>query len=116
MPEKENNNSKPRNIMATLHLYTDASYSKETHKAVSGYLLFKTQQDHEAGINEESIIHTESFNETTNTRAEFKAMLSALEKIKEILAADPKDETKIKIYTDCQAITHLLSRRTKLEA
>ena len=99
--------------MAT-HLYTDASFNRESQIAVSGYLLFKNSQDHDAGINDQSIIQTVSFQETTNIRAEIRGMLNALVKLEEFQAKDPKGE--IKIYTDCQTITHLLSRRKNLEA
>jgi ribonuclease HI len=104
----------------TFYIYTDASFSKVRLFAVSAFLVFRNDEEHEAGVPPLSLIRTFSFNEKTNIRAELRGMLLALESIvvevKQIHQERPKEKLEIKLFTDCQTAIQLLLRREKLEA
>lgn len=102
------------------YIYTDASFSKAGLLAVSGFLIFRNSDEHEAGVAPLSLIRTHTFHEKTNIRAELKGILWALEaiaaQIKQIQEGKAQEKIEINLYTDCQAVPHLLARREKLES
>ena len=102
------------------YVYTDASFHKTKLLAVSGFLIFRNRDDHEAGALPSTWVRTVTFHEKTNIRAELKGVLLALEtislEINQIHEGNSQENVKINLYTDCQAIANLLGRREKLEA
>jgi len=100
------------------YLYTDASFSKTALLAVSGFLLFKNAEEHETGPTLQSVVHTQTFPEKTNIRAELKGVLWALESVAAQIkqqGGKAQEKREIHLYTDCQAVAQLLARREKLE-
>jgi ribonuclease HI len=102
------------------YIYTDASFSKIKLLAVSGFLIFRNSEDHEAGVTSLSSIRTHTFPEKTNIRAELRGVLWALEatppEITPLHERKSPEKIEIFLYTDCQAVLQLLARREKLEA
>jgi len=102
------------------YIYSDASFYKAKLVGVSGFLIFRSSVEHEAGVLPLSLIRTVTFQEKTNIRAELKGILSALEtataEIKRIGEKEVLENIEVNLYTDCQTVTQLLMRREKLEA
>jgi len=95
----------------TLHIYTDASFNNIKLMGVSGFIIFKNDEEHEVGVIPSSLICTMKFPEKTNIRAELRGAILALETV-----AVLKNISKINLYTDCEVIPNLLQRRKKLES
>jgi len=90
-----------------MYIYTDASFSKNHGLAVLGYALFQNQQEHDDILLSNKNIVLSVVQETNNIRAEIRASLLALQKCTESCA--------VTLYTDCQNIVNLISRRSRLE-
>lgn len=91
----------------TVYIYSDASFSKNFGIAVIGFAMFHTLDEHNT-IHLKDIETTLcEIKETNNIRAEIRGALAALE-------ACPMGKEVI-LYTDCQTIVDLPSRRKKLE-
>ena len=99
-----------------IHIYSDASFSKQTQTAVAGFLLFENDDSHMK--NEASQpVHTRVFEEKNNIRAELRGVILALEILIEKLDAGASVKNyPITLYTDCQSVVRLPSRRKGLES
>lgn len=95
----------------TVHMYTDASFNNIKLVGVSGFIIFKNDEEHKTGVIPSSLICTMKFPEKTNIRAELRGAILALE-----AAGSQKNISKINLYTDCEVIPNLLKRRKKLES
>lgn len=93
------------------HIYTDASFSRIENLGVAGFLIFD-------GKTSEPAIRTYTYKETNNIRAEIVGAIWALQTFIEDCKKENQnaDELEINLYSDCQTITNLLTRRKKLEA
>lgn len=99
-------------------LYTDASFSHFEACAVSGFLFFNSESSHEKSKPATPGIRTHFFKESNNIRAEISGAIYGLK----IFIEQMKNEnTKLEsievcLFSDCQTLTKLLSRREKLVA
>lgn len=91
----------------TIYLYTDASFSKAHELAVIGYSQFAGSKAHDSEPLEKRLITCEQITERNNIRAEIRAALLAL--------SSCPDGATVLLYSDCQNIIGLPSRREKLE-
>ena len=91
---------------ATVYIYSDASFSKNFGIAVIGFALFRTQDEHNTIHLQDIETTLFEIKETNNIRAEIRGALAALE-------VCPMGKEVI-LYTDCQTIVNLPSRRKKL--
>jgi ribonuclease HI len=102
-----------------IHIYSDASFSKENHIAVAGFLLFENDDSHIAPEISQPI-QTKVFKEKNNIRAELQGVIFALEtsveKLEQTDSNAGAQNRQINLYTDCQSIARLLGRRKRLES
>jgi ribonuclease HI len=101
-----------------LHIFSDASFSKQHQVAVAGVLFLDTaSHEEEAGS---PPVQTRIFKEKNNIRAELRGIIFAIERL--IEDGDQTDgsegakEHLVRLYTDCQPIVRLLERRQRLES
>ena len=90
------------------HIYTDASFSKNNLTAVTGFILFESDDSHRK--EESQPIQTKTFKERNNIRAELEGVIFALEEVTK------KKGGQKNLYTDCESIAKLLQRRERLES
>ncbi len=95
--------------VVTHYIYTDASFAHQQKTACIGFLVFRDQKSHAANIFANATLHTSIISEKNNIRAELRSFILAVNSVN----SDP--ENKLTVYTDCQAISALLSRREKLQ-
>jgi len=95
-----------------LFLYSDASYSHQSLFGIAGYLLFKNVEDHVENRISSAILKSSKIKETNNIRLELKAAIMALD----AAWVESDTSTVVELFTDCQTISNLISRRAKLEA
>ncbi len=81
-----------------LDIYTDASFSKTHGLAVIGYMISDK-------------LTIREIKESNNIRAEIRGVIASLSAA---LSAAPKSAS-VTLYTDCQTVAGLISRRDKLE-
>ncbi len=91
-----------------VHAYTDSSFSKEFNIAVCGYSIFYNSDNHKNISLCENKISLSYLTEKNNIRGEIRGAINVLENC--------PLQSKVYLYTDCQCIVGLLSRREKLEA
>jgi ribonuclease HI len=89
-----------------IYIYTDASFSKANELAIVGNACFKNSVDHNSLSISDIKINLFELNETNNIRAEIRGALMALKSF--------SIDKKIILYTDCQTLINLPSRRYKL--
>jgi ribonuclease HI len=89
--------------MHKIYIYSDASFSKKHGIGIVSYMIL----DEKENLKKEKSF---SVKEKNNIRIEFIALIKALKSLK------PEKNTEIIVYTDCRAITNLLSRKEKLES
>jgi ribonuclease HI len=106
-----------------IHIYSDASFSKQNQIGVAGFLLFEDDDSHQ--IAAPSVpIQTKIFKEKNNIRAELSGVIFAIEALPDKLhdrlqqtdTAMAVEGRRINLYTDCQSIVRLLDRRKRLES
>ena len=87
-------------------LFCDSSVNPQAKLGFGAYLLLD-ENDLLKQI-DKSTIKTKLFNDTSSTKLELETLIWALHNI-------PKDVSHIEVFTDCQNIITLNSRREKLE-
>lgn len=97
-------------------IYTDASFSHFKAFGVSGFLIFEGERAHENSQIAEPGVRTHFFKETNNMRAE---IFGAIHCMKTFMGEIKKkglslESLEINLFSDCQTLTNLLSRREKL--
>ena len=92
----------------TVYIYTDASFSKAHELGIIGYASFSGTTQHESVSIADLGLNISEIKEGNNIRAELRGAITALRSC-------PKCERVI-LYTDCQNIINLPSRREKLES
>lgn len=91
----------------TCYIYSDASFSKPHGIAFLGYGIFGSTKGHETLSLSEVEMKLFCVQETNNIRAELLSAIKALN--------DCPEGKNVILYTDCQNILNLTSRRPKLE-
>jgi ribonuclease HI len=91
----------------SIFIYSDASFDKNHDLAIIGFGIFNSSDEH--NIQPMTKIHVTllKIKESNNIRAEIRAALYSLENIPSI--------KKVKLFTDCQTLCGLPSRRQGLE-
>jgi ribonuclease HI len=99
-------------------LYTDASFSHLENLGVSGFYVFEGTSQHENSQPNSHGLKTYFFKEENNIRAEIVGALFALNHFMSDCKAKnlALNSVDLNLYSDCQTLTNLLSRREKLEA
>jgi ribonuclease HI len=91
----------------TIYIYSDASFSGLHGIAFIGWFIFKGDQEHNNLQVRNAKLNLLKIREVNNIRAEIRSVITSLQ--------DLKKDSNILLYTDCQAICGLISRRSKLE-
>ena len=81
-------------LPTTIHIYTDASFSKPHELAVIGHALFESTHEHETKAISEVKLHIRLIKESNNIRAELRGAIEALR-------ACPKGAIVL-LYTDAK--------------
>ena len=89
-----------------LHLFTDGSVNPKSKIGYGAFLFLKNDEIKITNTHYNIITH--EFNDTSSTKLELQILLWALK-------SQCLDQSEIIIYTDCQNIMSLESRREKLE-
>ncbi len=101
-----------------LFVYCDASYDKELGFGVGGYLIFDNASDHAARKICSGCLVTEKIEEITHIRVELKAAIHALTATLKRFPPTNRPvwlKSVVNLFTDCNAIASLPSRRVRLE-
>jgi ribonuclease HI len=91
----------------TVYIYTDASFSQAHKIAIIGHFFLFDNEKLELSKRANIPFFLEQISETNNIRAEIRSALVAIQMA-------PAD-LKVVLYTDCESICKLLSRRGNLE-
>lgn len=92
-------------------IYADASYSKQAQKAILGYFIFDSVDQHNrVPATQLKPVLTEVI-EANNIRAELRGVIWALTSFTKTLRS-----ANVVLYTDCQTVSGLIRRRENLEA
>lgn len=94
-------------IAETTYIYSDASFSKPHNLGIIGYGVFNSTSQHNSMTLSELDLTILEIKETNNIRTELISAIIALK--------SNKNTGKVVLYTDCQNIINLPSRREKLE-
>ena len=88
--------------MKKIKLFCDSSVNPQSKIGFAAYLSFET-------YDENIEVKTKMFEDTSSTKIELQSFLWAIDEIKQ-------KDVSYEVYTDCQNILSLLSRREKLES
>jgi len=95
-----------KSIKPTIFLFTDGSVNPQSGVGFGAYLFLNKKQVSLPMLVKD--IQTKKFVDTSSTKLELETLLWALSEIKQV-------ESKIVVYTDCQNIIGLKSRRERFE-
>jgi len=111
----------------SIKIYSDASFSNDAKIGVGGFIIECNQNatvdNSTENSNNQNHVQTFKFKEQNNIRAEMRALFGAVETLKKSVIqqhvltgnSSHRDNLSLTIYTDCQTIANLQTRRSKLE-
>jgi ribonuclease HI len=93
--------------MKTIYIYSDASFSKPSGTGIIGFACIAGEDTHLKTFLTTDDIQIEKIKETNNIRCEIKSAIHAIE--------SRKQSDRVILFTDCESIVNLPTRRQKLE-
>lgn len=91
-------------------IFSDISFNPKNKIGVGGFIIIPSNKINSIS---EDLITTKTVEDTKNTSLEIQAILWALETFKQKYSS--QNISKLTVYTDCQTVANLLSRRKRLE-
>ncbi len=105
--------------MQPFYVYTDGSFSRATNVGVAGFMIFDNADDHTMQQTSLAKIRTVLMKEENNIRVELRSALAALDEVRQSGIApggQRRRDEEIHLFTDCNALVNLPTRREALEA
>lgn len=93
--------------LETVYIYTDASFNQRHKIAIIGHFYLFENENNKFHQQLSTPVFLEQIQETSNIRAEIRSSLNAIKKAPKAL--------EFVLYTDCESLCNLPSRRENLE-